>query len=220
MTQLKVCCIASVEEAELAIAHGANAIGLVSAMPSGPGVIEDASIRGIAAQVGSRVRRFLLTSRSDAAAMIAQAREAGIDSLQIVDAVSDETLRQLRDALPGTRLVQVIHVRGEADVDAALAVAPLVHELLLDSGNPKAAVKELGGTGRTHDWTLSRRIVAEAGRPVWLAGGLRPENVALAVSAVRPHGVDVCSGLREHGMLSAARLRAFVAELRGSAPAA
>lgn len=212
--QLKVCCIASVAEAELAIAHGANAVGLVSAMPSGPGVIEDAAIREIAAAVGRRARRFLLTSRREPTAMIAQVREAGIDTLQIVDAVSADTRARLRDALPDTRLVQVIHVRGEADVDEALTVAPEVDELLLDSGNPTAAVKELGGTGRTHDWALSRRIVEGAGRPVWLAGGLRPENVATAVAAVGPHGVDVCSGLREGGALSPGRLRAFVTALR------
>lgn len=215
-TQLKVCCIASVVEAELAIAHGADAIGLVSAMPSGPGVIADHTIREIAAQMVGRARRFLLTSSMRGDAIVAQARDAGVDTLQLVDAVPPDALRQIRDAAPGLTLVQVVHVRDRRDVAAALAVAPFVDELLLDSGNPSATVKELGGTGRTHDWALSRDIVADAGRPVWLAGGLRPENVARAVEQVRPYGVDVCSGLRDAGALSPTRLQAFVAALRSA----
>lgn len=215
-TRLKVCCIASVAEAELALAHGADALGLVSAMPSGPGVIPDHAIREIAAQVAARARRFLLTSRMTADAIAGQAREAGVDTLQLVDTVPPDELQRLREALPELSLVQVIHVRDRQDVDTALTVAPWVDELLLDSGNPAATVKELGGTGRTHDWTLSREIVVGAGRPVWLAGGLRPENVATAVAQVRPHGVDVCSGLRDAGVLSPAKLRAFVAALRAA----
>ena len=209
MPRFKVCCIASVEEAALAVRHGAAALGLVSAMPSGPGVIDDARIREIAAWAPLPVRTFLLTARTDADAIAQQVRDLGTNTVQLVDAVPLSVLRRLRLLLPDVRLVQVIHVRGAASVQEALAVAPLVDELLLDSGNPSLAVKELGGTGRVHDWTQSRRIVESAGVPVWLAGGLRPENARAAIEAVGPYGLDVCSGLRLNGMLDAARLQAF-----------
>ena len=211
---LKICCIASVDEAHIAIAHGASALGLVSAMPSGPGVIDEALIAEIAAQVPPTVDTFLLTALQDAEAIVAQHRRCCTRTLQLVDHVPHGELLRLRAALPGIRLVQVIHVSGAASIEAADAVAPFVDALLLDSGNPALAVKQLGGTGRVHDWTLSARIRARVGVPVFLAGGLRPENVAQAVATVRPYGLDLCSGVRSDGRLDATKLARFVAALR------
>lgn len=213
--RVKVCCIASIEEAELALAHGAAALGLVSAMPSGPGVIDDARIREIARWAPREVRTFLLTARTDPRAIAAQVEWTGVNTVQVVDALPAGAHVALRALVPRVRIVQVVHVRDAASVDEALALAPRVDELLLDSGNPSAAVKELGGTGRTHDWSLSRRIVSESGVPVWLAGGLRAENVADAIAAVGPHGLDLCSGVREDGRLSAERLHGFMRAVRG-----
>lgn len=213
-TRVKVCCIASRDEARRAVALGADALGLVSAMPSGPGVVEDATIADVAAHVPPPVATFLLTARVDATSIAAQARSAGVNTVQLVDAVAPRELAALRDALPYVRLVQVIHVLDDASVAEAEAALPHVHALLLDSGNPRLAVKELGGTGRVHDWAVSRRIrdAADAAHvPVFLAGGLRAENVADAVRAVRPFGVDVCSGVRTGGRLDTAKLAAFVA---------
>lgn len=213
--RVKVCCIAGIAEAALALEHGASALGLVSQMPSGPGVIDDATIRAVARWAPREVRTFLLTSRTDPHAIAAQVREAGVNTVQLVDALAPGAHAVLRAALPGIVIVQVIHVRDASSVDEALALAPAVDELLLDSGNPSAAVKELGGTGRVHDWSLSRRIVRESGVPVWLAGGLRAENARAAVDAVGPHGLDVCSGVRTDGRLSADRLRAFIDAVTG-----
>lgn len=210
MTHLKVCCIQSLEEARLALRHGASAIGLVSKMPSGPGPIPEETIAAIAAKVGDSVDTFLLTCETQADALIAQAKRCVCNTLQLVDAVESDVLRTLRRDLPEIRLVQVIHVRDETSIEAAKRVAPLADALLLDSGNPKAAVKELGGTGRVHDWAVSRRIVESVGKPVYLAGGLHPGNVAEAVRAVRPYGIDVCSGLRTDGKLDEPKLKAFV----------
>lgn len=215
--RFKICCIASIAEAELAVAHGAAAIGLVSAMPSGPGVISDETVREVAAWAPPGLRTFLLTSRTDPRAIAAQAHTAGVNTVQLVDALPPGAHAVLRDALPGVRLVQVIHVLDERSVDEALRLAPLVDELLLDSGNPTLAVKELGGTGRVHDWSLSRRIVRDCGVPVWLAGGLRAENAGAAIAAVAPHGLDVCSGVREAGHLSPTRLARFAQVVRGDA---
>ncbi|GLC24155.1 phosphoribosylanthranilate isomerase [Roseisolibacter agri] len=214
--RLKVCCIASHGEVALAVAHGADAVGLVSAMPSGPGVIDEALIAELAPRVPPPVATFLLTSGTDAATIIAQARRCAVNTLQLVDAVSPDALVTLRAELPAVRLVQVIHVLDDASVREALEVAPLVDALLLDSGNPRLAVKELGGTGRVHDWALSRAIRDGAGVPVFLAGGLRAENVGEAVAAVAPFGVDVCSGVRTGGHLDAAKLDAFARALAAS----
>jgi len=212
--RVKICCIANRDEAALASAAGADAVGLVSAMPSGPGVIDDAQIAEIARCVPPPVATFLLTSRVDAAAIIEQHAHCATSVLQLCDHLPPDELRALRASLPAVKLVQVIHVVDQASVDEALAVAPLVDALLLDSGNPRLAVKELGGTGRTHDWRLSRQIREQCGRPLFLAGGLTPANVAEAVASVEPFGVDLCNGVRSEGRLDPVKLRAFFAALR------
>jgi len=214
MTLIKICCIASVEEARLAIGAGATAIGLVSDMPSGPGPIPDQRIAEIAAAIEPPTRTFLLTSRSDVGSIAAAVRKAGVTTVQIVDHVIMGSLRDLRSALPDTEIVQVIHVRGEISVEEALAAEPFVDALLLDSGKPELAVKELGGTGRVHDWEVSRRIIGGVAIPVWLAGGLNDGNVANAIRTVGPHGVDVCSGVRTNGSLDPRKLERFVEAVR------
>lgn len=214
MTRIKICCIASLEEARLAVAAGADAVGLVSEMPSGPGVIPEPLIGEIAAAVPPPTAVFLLTCLDDVDELAAQQRRCRANVLQLVDRVAPEVRTRLRDELPGVRIVQVVHVRDEASVEEAVATADTADALLLDSGDPSRPVKELGGTGRTHDWALSARIVREAPVPVILAGGLKPENVGEAVRAVRPFGVDVCSGVRTDGALDAAKLQAFVAAVR------
>jgi phosphoribosylanthranilate isomerase len=214
LTEIKICCISSHDEARMAIDAGATILGLVSAMPSGPGVIDETLIASIAACVSEQsvsVQTFLLTSRCDADAILGQHRRCGTTGIQLCDALPPGTIPRLRDALPGIRLIQVIHVTGEASYTEAMAAAKEADALLLDSGNPSLQVKQLGGTGRVHDWTISRRICADAGIPVFLAGGLRPENVADALARTGATGVDICSGVRTNGSLDAEKLNRFVA---------
>ncbi len=208
--RVKICCIANHEEAQLAIRLGAHALGLVSAMPSGPGVIAEELIAAIAAQIPPPIATFLLTASQDPEQIIAQQRHCRANTLQLVDSLPLAAYPQLRAALPGIKLVQVIHVVDTGAVAAAQAIAPHVDALLLDSGNPNLAVKELGGTGRTHNWAVSQQIVAAVDRPVFLAGGLHAANVAAAIAAVQPFGVDVCSGVRTDGKLDAEKLAAFM----------
>ena len=216
MTRIKVCCISSLDEARTAVRLGASAVGLVSAMPSGPGVIPEALIAEIAAAVPPPVATFLLTSRTDVAGVVDQCRRCGVDTVQLCDVVEPGVHRRLREALPGVAIVQVVHVTGEESVAEAVAVGRDVDALLLDSGDRTLPVKELGGTGRTHDWSLSARIVSEAPTPVYLAGGLNPDNVGAAIRTVRPYGVDLCSGVRTDDRLDAAKLKRFVAEVKAA----
>jgi phosphoribosylanthranilate isomerase len=202
------------EEAQLAIRCGASALGLVSAMPSGPGPIPEALIAEIAATIPPGVASFLLTSKQDADSIIAQQRRCRTNTLQLVDRISVATYQALRNELPGIGLVQVVHVTGEESVIEAITVSEYVDALLLDSGNQSLPVKELGGTGRTHDWNLSKHIVDSVRVPVYLAGGLKPENVADAVKQVRPFGVDLCSGVRTNGKLDEQKLQSFFGQVQ------
>ena len=213
---VKICCIASIGEARMAVEHGATALGFVSRMPSGPGPIEESLIASIVPHVPPGIATFLLTCETTAAPIIAQQRRTGVNTLQLVDEVERGTYALLRDALPGISIVQVIHVTDEQSVEDAVTASAEVDALLLDSGNPRLAVKELGGTGRVHDWKLSREIRARVGVPVYLAGGLNPGNVSEAIRAVEPFGVDICSGVRTDGGLDPEKLAAFTSAARSA----
>lgn len=198
----------------MAIACGASALGLVGAMPSGPGPIPDDVIGRVAATVPPPVATFLLTSETSAAGIAAQHARCRTSVIQLCDHLPAAIYAELRALLPAIKLVQVVHVEGPESVDYALAAAEHVDALLLDSGRLNLAVRELGGTGRVHDWQLSRQIRDRARVPIFLAGGLRPENVRRALAAVQPFGLDLCSGVRTDDRLDEAKLRAFMEAMR------
>jgi phosphoribosylanthranilate isomerase len=207
--RIKICCISSIDEARVAVSFGASALGLVGNMPSGPGVIDDELIHVIARTVPPPIGTFLLTSETSADDIIAHHQRALTNTIQLVDELQDAAYDKLRAAMPTIKLVQVIHVLNDASVDEALRIAEHVDALLLDSGNPNLAVKELGGTGRVHNWNLSRRIVEQARVPVFLAGGLNAQNVHAALEQVQPFGLDLCSSVRSDGKLDPRKLEAF-----------
>jgi phosphoribosylanthranilate isomerase len=213
-SRIKVCCISSIWEAWIAMRAGADAIGLVADMPSGPGVIPEELIVEIARVVRPPIASFLLTSLTDTDAIIEQQRRCRTNTIQICDRITRGTHADLRAALPGIALVQVIHVSGSESIDEAVRLAPFVDALLLDSGNQSLVVKELGGTGRPHDWTLSRRIREAVEVPVFLAGGLNTDNVREAIETVGPYGLDICSGVRTDGRLDESKLKTFLAAAR------
>ncbi|MBI3505447.1 MAG: phosphoribosylanthranilate isomerase [Proteobacteria bacterium] len=216
-TRVKICCIASIEEAQMAIRYGADAVGLVGPMPSGPGVVDLDTIARIARAIPPPIASFLLSSETNAAGLIAQARRCNPTVIQIVDAVDGPAAYiAIRRACPGIKIVQVVHVTGNESLSEARAIAPHVDSLLLDSGNPNLAIKELGGTGRVHDWAMSAAIVRAVNVPVFLAGGLSADNVAKAIAEVRPYGLDLCSNLRRNGALDETRLAAFMGAVRAA----
>ena len=207
--RIKICCISSVDEAKLAISFGASAIGLVGKMPSGPGPIADELIASIIETVPPPIATFLLTSETTAENIIAHQQRVHSSTIQIVDALTERNYQLIHAHLPSVKLVQVIHVIDESSVEEAIELSEEVDALLLDSGNPKLAVKELGGTGRVHNWKLSKKIVEQSKVPVFLAGGLNAENVNQAIETVQPFGIDVCSGVRTNGNLNKTKLEAF-----------
>jgi len=214
--RVKICCISSVAEARLAIEYGASALGLVSAMPSGPGVITEDEIAEIAATIPPPIGSFLLTSRQNVDSIVEQHRRCRTNCIQLCDRLTYGTTRELKAALPGIAVVQVIHVTGPESVQEACTAAESVDAILLDSGNPALKIKELGGTGRRHDWTLSREIRERVHVPLFLAGGLTESNVAESIEAIAPCGLDLCSGVRTDGKLDKLKLSRFFAAVQAA----
>ncbi|MEY2884879.1 MAG: hypothetical protein RL490_2603 [Pseudomonadota bacterium] len=206
--------MASIAEMQQAVAAGADAIGLVGRMPSGPGQIADDLIAVIAAATPPPVAAFLLTSETSADAIADHVRRTGVPVVQIVNHIDPAESARLARLIPHTRRVQVIHIEGSDAIGMIPVYAPHIHAFLLDSGRPGAAVPKLGGTGDVHDWNISAAFVAASPHPVFLAGGLTPANVGDAIARVRPFGVDLCSGIRTNGVLDGEKLAAFVAVVR------
>ncbi len=207
--RVKICCITSIEEAKLAVEYGASALGLVGHMPSGPGVIGDELIYQIAKAVPPPISTFLLTSETKPQNIIQHYKRVNTTTIQIVDELERKEYQLLRDELPNVKLVQVIHVIDENSVKEAIEVSKYVDAILLDSGNPNLSIKELGGTGRTHNWELSREIRKAIPIPLFLAGGLNKNNVRQAIETVQPFGLDLCSSVRTEGQLDRQKLKDF-----------
>ena len=209
LPRIKICCIQNKEEAFTAIDLGASALGLVSNMPSGPGPIPDERIAEISAVVPPPIATFLLTSRTDAQQIIKHQKKVRTNTIQIVDKLQSGSYLDIRNALPGIRIVQVIHVIDESSIEEAICVSNEVDAILLDSGNPNLKIKELGGTGRVHNWEISRKIRESINIPIFLAGGLNTDNIREAIETVQPFGIDVCSGVRTNGKLDLFKLEKF-----------
>ncbi len=208
-TKVKICCISSIEEAKNALQFRADVLGLVAKMPSGPGTIENDLISEIVKSIPSETTTFLLTPKTNPYEIIKHQRLTGTNCIQLVDAVKVEDYKILRENLLNIQLIQVIHVTGEESIEEAKRYAEVADMILLDSGNPNLKIKELGGTGRVHNWELSRKIVESISKPVFLAGGLKPENIGEAIETVKPYGVDLCSGVRTDGKLDLEKLGRF-----------
>lgn len=209
LPRVKICCISSIEEAKIAIEHGASALGLVGHMPSGPGVIGDELIYQIAKKVPPSISTFLLTSETKPQDIITHYKRVNTTTIQIVDELEKREYDLLRKELPNVKLVQVIHVIDNNSVKEAIEISNYVDAILLDSGNPNLSVKELGGTGRTHNWELSREIRKSIPIPLFLAGGLNKDNVRQAIETVEPFGLDLCSSVRTDGKLDQQKLKDF-----------
>ena len=209
MVKVKICCISSIEEARLAVAYGAAAIGLVGRMPSGPGIITDELIHAIAKTVPPPTHTFLLTSETTTDNIIEHHKKVNTTTIQIVDALSGREYHKIREAIPNVQLVQVIHVLDEGSIKEAIEISEFVDAILLDSGNPNLPTKVLGGTGKTHNWDLSKKIREEISLPVFLAGGINKDNIKKAIEYFQPYGIDLCSSVRTNGQLDVSKLEAL-----------
>ena len=206
---LKICGLRTEYEARAALAAGATALGmLVGLTHRAEDEATEAEARQLVSALGSGARLVLVTHLIDPGAIADLARRIGVSTIQVHGDVSPDGLRALRGLAPDACLIKAIHVTGPDAMARAEAFAPLADALLLDS----RTADRLGGTGQTHDWSISRRIVdAVAPVPVVLAGGLTPNNVANAIAQVRPAGVFVNSGVEDpSGAKESVRMRAFI----------
>ncbi|MHC8597672.1 phosphoribosylanthranilate isomerase [Arenicellales bacterium IMCC55707] len=213
-TQIKVCCIANAEEAQIALNQGINAVGLVGHMPSGPGVIGSDRAASIIAALPGGVDSFFLTSHELGRDIVEALGVIKASTVQIVRHIDPVEYLPIIENLPNLRRIQVIHVENDSALGLIERYNEVADAFLLDSGKTMGTNPQFGGTGKVHDWVISKQFVQSTDLPVYLAGGLSSENVFRAVTEVRPAGVDVCSGVRSNDTLDLEKLQAFVQEVK------
>lgn len=207
--RVKICGIRRVEDALAAVLSGADAVGcLVGLDYATPDRVAPATARAIFEALPPFVARVLVTHRTGLAEVTALMRESGATVAQLHGEFPTVAISALREALPYATIVKSVHVTGEDSIAAAVAASRVADAILLDT----KARGRIGGTGVTHDWSISARIAGASSKPVILAGGLTPENVAEAIAHVHPYAVDVNSGTRgSDGFKDHAKIRAFLA---------
>ena len=209
--RVKICGTATFADLDCAVAAGADAVGFLMGITH---VTQDAGTPETAAAMVATLPPFIvpvavthLTKPSDLIRIVELSR---CTTLQIQDMVTPDDIAEVREALPYLRIMKAVHVMDESAITTAKYFSDTADAILLDT----RTADRIGGTGITHDWNISAKIVKECSCPVILAGGLTPENVTEAITRVRPYAVDVHTGVKKNGVRDAERTRAFVANAR------
>ena len=201
------------KEAQLAISYGVDALGLLGSMPSSPRGIDMELARDIAGSSPPGVETFLLSESFSGHEIAKHAAYCGTTTIQIVQHIEVHEYEHIVEQIPNVKRVQVVHVEDRNALGLIETYEPFVHAFILDSGTTGTTVAGLGGTGRVHDWAISSEFARRTSKPVYLAGGLNPQNVKSAISTVAPFGVDVCSGVRRNKKLDAQLLDNFTSNV-------
>lgn len=208
MTLVKICGIRSIEDALAAAAAGADILGFHVGLIGARAPLEAESVAKIIAKLPAGVSSVMVTSITEPNELIKLARATGAKILQLYGDATPETILKVKKALP-VQVWKVLNVSNEGSIAEARKYEGSADAIALDTLNKETGVR--GGTGKTHDWNISRKIVESISIPVILAGGLNPENVAEAIKIVQSYGVDVNSGVSNpDGTKDIAKVKSFV----------
>ncbi|WP_076830422.1 phosphoribosylanthranilate isomerase [Frankia sp. CcI49] len=188
-----VCANQTAADVAACVEGGADAVGvLVQVKHRAEDAIDLDHAANLMDMVPPYVGRYAVTHATEIRE-ICDLRNLAIDTIQLHEDIDPAIIPEIRRGFPRVRLLKAIHVVDEGSISMAERWQGLVEGLVLDSVNK--IENRIGGTGLTHDWSISARIIKATKVPVVLAGGLRPENVCEAVRAVLPWGVNVNSGV-------------------------
>lgn len=193
MVHVKICGIRSIEDARAAVVAGADELGFHVGLTGGRVPLESEHAARIIAELPESASGVVVTSIAESGKLIELVRATGADIVQLYGDATPETILEVKKALPDVQVWKVLNVADEGSIAEAKKYERAADAIALDTLNKETGVR--GGTGKVHDWNISRKIVESVSIPVILAGGLNPDNVAEAIRAVNPFGVDVNSGV-------------------------
>ena len=207
--KVKICGINKAEFAQWAYDAGCDYLGLLIGITH---VAEDKisvqQAKEIIENSNVDTSKFVMvTHLLDAEEIISILKELNISNVQLHDNISIEEIKKIRSALPELYIIKAVHVLNEHAIQHALMLEEYADAIILDSRTSA----RLGGTGNVHDWNISAEICKRCKKPVFLAGGLTPDNLVSAIETVRPYAVDANSGVEtENGDKDLNKIRKFV----------
>ncbi len=211
--RVKICGLTREEDLAVAVAAGADAVGFIVGVPSSPRNLTLEMAEMLLSQVPIFVDSVVVTAPKSIKQLVEVCEGLKPSAIQIHGKEPLDS-SEIREKIKDTRLIKTVYVTEDALNETAIEDSKMFDALLLDSFSKG----QYGGTGKVHDWTLSRQIKeAVAPVPVILAGGLKPENVKEAILKVQPYAVDVASGVElSPGVKDHEKVRAFVKKAKKS----
>lgn len=214
MVRVKICGIKNIEDALAVAALGADELGFHVGLAGGRSPLTPEDAARIIKQLPPHAAPVLVTSVVEPKELIGLAQKTGAAILQLYGDASPAQIQEVKEAMPSVKIWKVINIADEASIALAKEYEGAADAVALDTFNKDNGAR--GGSGKTHDWDISRRIAESLSIPVILAGGLNPENVAEAVAQVRPAGVDVNSGVTNpDGSKDLAKVKRFIEHAKG-----
>lgn len=209
--KVKICGNTKKEDIEHAIQSGTDAIGFIVGFPSTPRNLDLDTAYQLMKNIPTSIDRVVVTNEDDHNLLHNIAEKLPITAVQLIGELSYSP--EIKEIFPDTQLIKVVHAEPETIIQYALNFSKDYDTILIDT-----KIKDLpGGTGLTHDWSLSRKAVTTIHpTPVILAGGLTPLNVEEAVKIVQPYMVDVSSGVEyEPGIKDHSKVETFIKQAKG-----
>ena len=215
MVKVKICANKSIEEAQMCLNAGADVIGiLVGQEHASNDFVDKETAKQIVDYVSGKCDVSLVTHLTDAEEIIKLTKFIGNNVIQLHSDIDEEEVRKIKTEIPNVKLVRLIHVSSDGQICTDYRKIKYADFYLLDSFNLKT--NQVGGTGLTHDWKKSSELIKQLNKPTFLAGGLNPDNVKLAIETANPYGVDVNSGCKnEFGKKDAEKVKLFVLNSKG-----
>ena len=206
---VKICANKTIEEAQMCLNAGADVIGiLVGQEHSSTDFVNKETAKEICDYVNKRCNVSLVTHLTNADEIIELTKFIGNNIIQLHSNIEEREVKKIVNALPNIKLVRLIHISTDGQIATNISKMKYADFYLLDSFNLKT--NQVGGTGFTHDWNKSRELITKLNKPTFLAGGLNPDNVKIAINQTNPYGVDVNSGCKVDGKKNAEKVLKFV----------
>jgi phosphoribosylanthranilate isomerase len=206
---VKICGITQLEQGIAIADMGADCLGFIC-VPASPRFIDSKQIRLVTDKLPDRIERVGVFMNVSVDEVCQVAEQAGLSGVQLHGSESLEFCSEIKTKLPDRKLIKALNIRSPQELSVADAYSEYVDVILLDAYDPKLA----GGTGKTLDWSMLTSFRPRCAW--WLAGGLSPENIAIALSQISPDGVDVSSGVeRSAGDKDLDKVKRFLDAIRG-----
>ena len=206
---VKICANKNINDAKMCIEAGADFLGiLVGQKHDSTDFIDKYTAKEMVNFSKRKIKTVLVTHLINSDKIIELSQFIGNDVIQLHSNIDESEVEKIVKALPNIKLIRLIHISQKGQICTNYKTMKYADYYLLDSFNLET--NQVGGTGLIHDWNIDRELIEKLNKPTFIAGGLTPKNVASAIKAAKPGGVDVNSGCKLNGIKNERLVKEFV----------